>query len=68
MDQAGKTRTIVIDLPIDSYKQVENLAAALEITLAKAGALTIFAGQLVQRAMDEGMVQLQDIESEENAV
>ena len=68
MDKAGKTRTIVIDLPIDSYKQVENLAAVLGITLAKAGALTIFAGQLVQRAMDEGMVQLQDIESEKNAV
>jgi hypothetical protein len=68
MDKAGKTKTIVIELPIDSYQQVENLAAVLEITLAKAGALTIFAGQAVQRALDDGMVQLQNIESEENAV
>lgn len=68
MEKAGKTKTIVIELPIDSYQQVENLAAVLGVTLEKAGALTIFAGQFVQRAMDEGMMQLQDIESEENAV
>lgn len=67
MEKAGKTKTIVIELPIDSYQQVENLAAVLGVTLAKAGALTIFAGQFVQRAMDEGMMQLRK-ESEENAV
>ena len=67
-DAAGRTQSITFDLPIDSYVQIECLAAALGVSVEKAAALTIFAGQRAQRALDENFDKRNQRKTNTNAI